>query len=211
MPRRFVPYAWHGPDPVIRRRTQQTTSLYHSAPRIVLAVLVLSIASSVLLATLCSMMRPDEVSHSIVVCFAILLGITQNVVLFNVVLHNCIGLPPASIGATVFAYYTLWTTVQAVGFVGLGQAQLHTWPRLVRNVCALWMVLTILNVWLFMIALFVVFAERRRFQTVRRSNATRRTEARPPPATRDARDEEAASSVQPPPYVSVRETKNEDA
>ncbi|EFQ26991.1 hypothetical protein CGRA01v4_07989 [Colletotrichum graminicola] len=210
MPRQSVPHAWYGPDPVIPRRTHKTTSLYHSAPRIVSAVVILSITASVLLTAIYSMMRPNDSNQSVIVCLAILVGIAQNSMLLGFVLHNCIGLPPISIGVTVFAYFILWIVLQTFGFTGIDIVRLHTWPRLVRNVCAIWMVLTILNIWLFLIALFVVIAERQRIRTVTRFNAARRTEARLAMAvTRDALDVEAASSVQPPPYVPVRETKNQ--
>ncbi|KAK2052558.1 hypothetical protein LY76DRAFT_650482 [Colletotrichum caudatum] len=212
MPPRRVPYAWYGPDPEVRRRTQRTTSLYSTTPRIVSAVVILSVTASALLAAISSMMRPRGSNHGVIVCLAILMGVAQNSMLFVFVLHSCIGLPPANIGGTVFGYYIVWAAVQAFGFAGIDIARLHTWPKPVRNVCAVYMLLTILNVWLFLIALFVVTAERYRIQAVARSDAARRTEARPVPAvTRDARDEEAASSVRPPPYVSVRETKSQHA
>ncbi|KAK2000567.1 hypothetical protein LX36DRAFT_709261 [Colletotrichum falcatum] len=212
MPRRNVLRAWHGPepDPATRQRIHGTTSLYHSAPRIVSAVVVLSLTASAFLTAVSSMMRPDGSNPSVVVCLAVILGIAQNTLLVGFVLHDCIGLPPTSTGVTVFGYYVLWITMQAFCFAGIDVARLHTWPKLVRNVCAVWMVLTVLNVWLFLIALFVVSAERCRIRTVTRSNATRRTEARPAPAVaRGAHDDEAAGSVEPPPYVAVRETKNE--
>ncbi|KAK2041449.1 hypothetical protein LZ31DRAFT_625781 [Colletotrichum somersetense] len=212
MPLRLVPYAWYGPDSEVRRRTQRTTSLYNMTPRIVSAVIILSIIASVLLAAISSMMQPKDSNHNVTVCLAILMGIAQNSMLFAFVLHSCIGLPPTNIGGTVFGYYITWAVVQAFGFAGIDVVRLYTWPKPVRNVCAIWMLLTILNVWLFLIALFVVTAERYRIQVVTRFNATRRTEAPPVPAvTRDARDEEAASSIQPPPYVSVRETKKQHA
>ncbi|KAK1982202.1 hypothetical protein LZ30DRAFT_749527 [Colletotrichum cereale] len=212
MPRRFVPYAWYEPEPAMRRRTQSVTSLYDSATRIVTTILIVSITASTLLTAISSMTRPDDSNHRAIVSLAVLLGIAQNIILFGFVFHKCIGLPPTSIGATVFVYYFLWMVVQASGFTGVALMRLHAWPKLVRNVCVIWMILTTLNVWLFMVALIIIAAERCRSRTVTRSNATRRTETRPAPAvTGDARDEEAASSVQPPPYVSVREVKNEHA
>ncbi|KAK2021728.1 hypothetical protein LX32DRAFT_733275 [Colletotrichum zoysiae] len=212
MPPRLVPYAWYGPDSEARRRTQRTTSLYNMTPRIMSAVVILSITASTLLAAISSMMQPRDSNHGVIVCLAVLMGIAQNSMLFVFVLHSCIGLPPTNIGGTVFGYYIIWAVVQAFGFAGVGVVRLHTWPKPVRNVCAIWMLLTILNLWLFLIALFVIVAERYRIQVVTRFNATRRTEARPVPVvTGDARDEEAASSIQPPPYVSVRDTKNQHA
>ncbi|GKT53024.1 hypothetical protein ColTof4_13004 [Colletotrichum tofieldiae] len=218
MPRGAVPHARPGSGPVMLQETPRVTNLYNSARSIVLMLIMLSITASGTLTVIISKMRPDEFNHSVVVALAVFLVICQNGILLGFVLQNCIGLPPSGLGKTIFIYYFMWIVMEAVGFVFIDHMWLHSWPELVKNLCVTWMLLSVLTVGFWTLGIVAVIGKRYERQSLTRSTAMIRTETRQmqtnrlaPVVVREARDEESATSVPPPPYVSVREMKNEHA
>ncbi|KZL64170.1 hypothetical protein CI238_00640 [Colletotrichum incanum] len=218
MPQGAVPYARPGSGLVILQRTPRVTNFYKSARSIVFMLILLSITASIILTVVISKMRPDVYKHSVVVALAVFLAICQNGTLLGFVLHNCIGLPPTGLGKTIFIYYFMWIVMQAVGFVFIDQMWLHSWPELVKNLCVTWMLLSVLTVGFWTIGIVAVIGKRYERQLSTSSTATRRTESSQmqtrglaPVVAREARDEESATPVRPPPYVSVREVKNQNA
>ncbi|WQF76448.1 hypothetical protein CDEST_01462 [Colletotrichum destructivum] len=214
MPNGTAPQARSASSLEMAEQGLRRTNLYHSARGTVVMLVLLSMTASGTLAAALSKMRPGDLSHDAVVALAVILAVSQNVTLLVFVRHRCINPPPAHVGRTVLFYYLMWIVMQAVGFVCVDHMWLSSWPEAIKNLCSMWMLLSILTMGLWTIA--IVSAASRRlghqypeFRAAPRRAPMERVETRrtAPAVVRGAIGEEAASFIQPPPYAAVRDTK----
>ncbi|TKW58102.1 hypothetical protein CTA1_11128 [Colletotrichum tanaceti] len=200
---------------MVERGLLRKTSLYQSARGTVVMLVLLSTAASGTLAAALCKMRPGNLSHGAVVALAVALALSQSATLVAFVRHRCINPPPAPhAGRTVFSYYLAWIAMQAVAFVCVDHMWLRSWPEVLKNLCSMWMLLSVLTLGLWTIAIFSAASRRRgghRYPEFRAAAAAaaapRRTASAV--AVRGATGDEAAAAagIQPPPYAVVRDTE----
>ncbi|OHE98677.1 hypothetical protein CORC01_05943 [Colletotrichum orchidophilum] len=144
---------------------------------------------------------------------SIILGLAQWGCAMIFGLHKCIRPPPGQTGNLVLLYPATWVAMQAVCFVAVQYMWQRDWSQVTKNAAVTWMVVSLGTVALWTHVILCLLAKR--YLTKRTTRHAARP-ADPAPAVqmvvrdRIADIEEAVSPVQAPPYVAVREVKNEN-